>query len=165
MAVRLELALRGNLFDPEGASLCRKIQDYFGWKAGTARVIHLLTLDTGLARDELEAVRTEIFTNPVTQTSSFEPLARDFDWAIWVGFRPGVRDTAGSVALEAISDHLGHPLSAADAAYTSKLVTLSDSSLTRDQVEIIARELLANDIIQQWRVFARAEWDSAQGLG
>lgn len=165
MAVRLEIALRADLFDPEGASLCRKIQDYFGWNAGTARVIHLLTLDTGLARDELEAVRTEIFTNPVTQTSSFEPLASDFDWAIWVGFRPGVRDTAGSVALEAISDHLGHPLSAGDAAYTSKLVTLSDSSLTRDQVEIIARELLANEIIQQWRVFARAEWDSAQGVG
>ena len=71
----------------------------------------LLTLDTDLSGDELEAVRKEIFTNPVTQDSGFQPLAKGFDWAIWVGFRPGVRDTAGSVALEAISDYLGRPLS------------------------------------------------------
>ena len=165
MAVRLEIALKEHLFDAEGASLCRKIHDYFGWKVGTARVIHLLTLDTNLSRDELEAVRTEIFTNPVTQESSFEPLARDFDWAIWVGFRPGVRDTAGSVALEAVSDYLGKALSAGDAAYTSKLVALGDTALDRGQVETIARELLANEIIQQWRVFAGSEWDVNEGVG
>lgn len=165
MAVRLEIALKSHLFDAEGASLCRKIQDYFGWRVGTARVIHMLTLDTGLSQDELEAVRTEIFTNPVTQESSFQPLAKNFDWAVWVGFRPGVRDAAGSVALEAVADYLGRALSAEDAAYTSKLVVLNDAALDRNQVETIARELLANGIIQQWRVFSITEWDPGEGIG
>ena len=99
MARRLETALKEHLFDPEGASLCRRVRDYFGWEIGEARVISILTLDTGLSDAELEAVRTEVFTNPVTQVSGFRSLASDFDWAIWVGYRPGVRDTAGSVAI------------------------------------------------------------------
>jgi phosphoribosylformylglycinamidine synthase subunit PurSL len=165
MAARLEITLKKHLFDAEGASLCRKIHDYFGWDAGHARVIHVLTLDTGLATEELEAVRKEIFCNPVTQDSSFRPLAKDFDWAIWVGFRPGVRDTAGSVAMEAISEYLGRPLGRDDAAYTSKLYMLNDTSLDREGIETVAEELLANNIIQQWRVYSRPEWDSEIGIG
>ena len=165
MAVRLEIALKENLFDAEGASLCRKILDYFGWNVGTARVIHLLTLDTHLSWEQLEAVRKEILTNPVTQESGFQPLAKGFDWAIWVGFRPGVRDTAGSVALEAVCDYLGRPLSIDDAVYTSRLYTLSDTALGRKQIETISRELLANDIIQQWRVYSSSEWDGREGVG
>jgi phosphoribosylformylglycinamidine synthase len=167
MAARLEIALKPHLFDAEGSGLCRMIHDYFGWHVGSARVIHVLMLDAGLDESELEAVRTEIFTNPVTQVSSYGPLARpeDFDWAVWVGFRPGVRDTAGSVALEAITDFLQRPLPPHAAAYTSKLVLLRDAPLSREQVDTIARELLANDIIQQWRIYAPKDWDSRHGIG
>src|SRR5512143_796851 len=110
MPARLEISLKPHLFAAEGASLGRKIERYFGWHVAQARVIQVLTLDTRLSSHELEAARREIFTNPVTQISSLAPLAQGFDWAIWVGFRPGVRDTAGSVALEAISDLLGRQL-------------------------------------------------------
>lgn len=167
MAVRLEIALKPHLFDAEGSDLCRKIRDYFGWHVGSARVIRVIMLETSLSPNELEAVRTEIFTNPVSQVSSFRPLASadDFQWAVWVGFRPGVRDTAGSVALEAIADFLRRPLGRDDAAYTSKIFLLRNAPLRRDQVETIARELLANDIIQQWRIFAREEWDPEKGIG
>ncbi len=165
MVARLEITLKSHLFDAEGASLCRKVRDYFGWDPGAVRVIHVLTLDTDLTQAELEAVRREIFTNPVTQISSFQPMGRDFSWAIWVGFRPGVRDTAGSVAIEAIADYLGRPPGAHEAAYTSKIYLFSGAELEKGQVEILARELLANDIIQQWRIYSRSQWDEAQGIG
>ena len=165
MVARLEITLKSHLFDAEGASLCRKVRDYFGWDPGAVRVIHVLTLDTDLTQAELEAVRREIFTNPVTQISSFQPLGGDFSWAIWVGFRPGVRDTAGSVAIEAIADYLGRPPGAHEAAYTSKIYLFSGAELEQGQVEILARQLLANDIIQQWRIYSRSQWDEAQGIG
>ena len=165
MAKRLETALKNHLFDPEGASLCRRVLDYFGWKIGEVRVINVLTLDTGLSDEELEAVRTEIFTNPVTQISAFGSIASDFDWAIWVGYRAGVRDTAGSVAVEAVSDYLGRSPAPDAAAYTSRLFLLKDAPIGKDQAELIARQLLANDIIQQWRVYSRAEWDREAGIG
>jgi phosphoribosylformylglycinamidine synthase subunit PurSL len=165
MVRRLEITLKNHLFDAEGTGLCCKIRDYFGLHVGQARVIHVLTLDTNLSEQELESVRDEIFTNPVTQRSCFRPLAEGFDWAIWVGFRPGVRDTAGSVALEAISDFLGRPLDAREAVYTSKLFLLDDAQIDREQVETVARELLANDIIQQWKIYSRSDWDPNQGVG
>lgn len=165
MAVRLEITLKSDLFDPEGASLCRQIEAYFGWRVGGVRVVHMLTFDTRLTESELEAVRKEIFTNPVTQVSEFRPLAKDFDWAVWVGFRPGVRDTAGSVAVEAVSDYLGRPLGPDEAVYTSRLFVFSDTRLDAHQMETITRELLANDIIQQWRVYTGAEWDAERGVG
>lgn len=165
MAERIEISLKDHLFDPEGAGLCRRIKEYFGWHVGRARVIHVLTLDTTLTAEELDSVRREVFTNPITQVSACHSLAGDFDWAVWIGFRPGVRDTAGSVAIEAISDFVGRSLGKDEAAYTSKLYLLSDARLQRVQVQTIARELLANDIIQQWRIYSRSEWDSANGIG
>jgi len=175
MAIRLEISLKQHLFDPEGASLRSRVRDYFGWEIGEARVINILTLDTGLSEAELEAVRAEVFTNPVTQVSVLRGLAGPmperaprsdtqypFDWAIWVGYRPGVRDTAGSVAIEAISDYLGKALAPGDAAYTSRLYLLIAAPLSRGQAETIARELLANEIIQQWRVYSQPEWNEAQ---
>ena len=165
MAARLEIALKKHLFDPEGASLRRKIHDYFGWRVDQVRVIHVLTLDTDLSREELELVRKELFTNPVTQESSCNTLAGDFHWAIWVGFRPGVRDTAGSVAIEAISDLLGRTQPPQSAVYTSRIYLLKGDSLHNDQVETVARELLANDIIQQWRIFSPSQMDPREGIG
>jgi phosphoribosylformylglycinamidine synthase len=163
MAVRLEIALKPHLFDPEGASLGRKIRDYFGWQAGTIRVVRLLTLDTRLTAAELESIRRDIFTNPVTEVSSYQPLAGVFDWAIWVGLRAGVRDTAGSVAVEAIADFLGRPLAVDEVAYTSKLYVFRESTLTASQAETVAAQLLANDIIQQWRIYAPSDWDLGRG--
>ncbi|MEM5787793.1 MAG: AIR synthase-related protein, partial [Syntrophobacteraceae bacterium] len=37
--------------------------------------------------------------------------------------------------------------------------------LTRKQAEKIASELLANDIVQQWRVYGREEWNAEEGVG
>ena len=89
MPERLEIMLKPEIRDPEGESLKKKARDYLGLKLDDVRTIQVLTFDTSLNREQLEAVRTEIFTNPVTQISSFNPLAGDFDWLIWVGFLPG----------------------------------------------------------------------------
>jgi phosphoribosylformylglycinamidine synthase len=107
----------------------------------------------------------EIFTNPVTQISSFRPLAEDFDWLIWVGFRPGVKDNAGSTAIEAIEAFLEMKFPADEAVYTSRQYLLKAPRLKKNAVEQIARELLANELIQQWRVFSKAEWDPRTGIG
>ncbi len=165
MAVRLEIGWRPELTDAEGAGVRRKAQEYCGLKLERVRVLRVLMLDLDLEPEELEAVRTGIFTHPITQVSDFAPLARDFDWAIWVGFRPGVRDTAGAVAKEAIEAHLGRALPPEAAVYTSKLFLFSGRRLTSAQMSQVARELLANDMIQEFRVFSRKEWDPAAGVG
>ncbi len=94
MVSRLEIRLKSNLTDAEGSGVKRKAKDYFGIAVDEIRVIRILMIDAELTSEQREAARTSIFTNPITEESSFKPLAQDFDWLIWVGYRPGVRDTA-----------------------------------------------------------------------
>lgn len=170
MPVRLEITLKPELFDAEGESIRRKARDYFNIHLDAVRTIHVLTIDAQLSDEQLEAARHRIFTNPVSQVSSFKPLATSFDWAIWVGFRPGVRDNPGSTAVEAVEDLLKVKFQAEEAVYTSKLYLLHSERLGRGTrgrkaVERIAGELLANDLIQQWRIYSADDWDPDEGIG
>ncbi|MFZ5449252.1 MAG: AIR synthase-related protein [Thermodesulfobacteriota bacterium] len=165
MAVRLEIGWRPELTDAEGEGLRRQAREYFGLDLATVRVLRVLMLDVDLPPASLEEIRKEVFTHPTTQISSFKTLARDFHWAIWVGFKPGVRDTGGAVALEAIASYLGEPLPDGSAVYTSKLFLLTGDDLTEKHAAQIARELLANDMIQEFRIFSRETWDPDDGVG
>ena len=102
MTHRLEIALKSDLFDAEGHGILQKAKNYFGIELTGVRTVHVVTIDADLSTDQLETIQSEIFTNPVTQISSYDPLAIEFDWTIWVGYRPGVRDNPGSTAVEAV---------------------------------------------------------------
>jgi phosphoribosylformylglycinamidine synthase len=147
MPARLEITLAPDLFDAEGAAICRKANDYFGLDLESVRTVSILTIDIDLSTDQLEVIRTEIFTNPITQISSYSPLPTDFDSVLWVGYRPGVRDNPGSTAAEAVEDLLGIRLKPHEAIYTSKRYCLKGGNLSFNDAERITRELLANDII------------------
>jgi phosphoribosylformylglycinamidine synthase subunit PurSL len=175
MPARLEIQLKPELVDADGMSICRKASAYFGITVAHVRIIRVLTIDADLTSDQLESIRTDLFTNPVTEESSFTPLANNFDWIIWVGLRPGVRDPAGSTAIEAIEDLLGIGFKDDESVYTSKIYQIK-GNVTKDDVETIAREILANDIIQQWKIYTIPahtdyigidveEWDDHKGIG
>ena len=164
MPARLEIRLKPDLIDAEGINISRKASAYFGLNVTDIRVIRVLTIDADLTGDQLEMIRSEIFTNPVTEESSFFPLTGNFDWIIWVGLRPGVRDPAGSTAVEAIEDFLGIKFKQNESVYTSKIYQIG-GDLKEEGVETIAREILANDIIQQWQIYKRSEWDDKEGVG
>ena len=165
MPHRLEIALNTDMHDAEGEGIRKKAEDYFGIQLDLVRVVQILTIDADLSEDQLETIRAQIFTNPVTQISSYQPLAIPFDWMIWVGYRPGVRDNPGSTAVEAIQDVLGVSWGAGEAAYTSKRYCITCQGLALEGIQKIAGELLANDLIQQWQIYSSEEWDPDKGVG
>jgi phosphoribosylformylglycinamidine synthase len=170
VVARLEITLKPELFDAEGEAIRRKARDYFNIQLDEVRTIHVLTIDAQLSQEQLESARLQIFTNPVSQISSFKPLAPPFDWAIWIGFRPGVRDNPGSTAVEAMEDLFKIRFQPGESVYTSRLYLLKGKRLGRDKrgyrlVERIAKELLANDLIQQWRTYSAEEWNPQEGIG
>ncbi len=163
MPHRLEIRLKDGLFDAEGSSIKNKSKEYFGLEVEQIRIIRVLTIDKEFDQSQLSKIQ-QLFQNPVTEDSSFSPIAREFDWIIWVGFRPGVKDAAGETAVEAIEDLLSIRFQKGEAVYTSKLYEIK-GNLKRDEVEKIAKELLANELIQQWRIFSKEEWDLKKGIG
>jgi phosphoribosylformylglycinamidine synthase subunit PurSL len=165
MPNQLEITLNPDLADAEGQKVCQKARDYFGFKLTSVRTIHVITIDAHLTQEQLATIRSEIFTNPVTQISSYSPLSTAFDWTIWVGYRPGVKDNPGSTAVEAIEDQLGIKLGPNEAVYTSRRYCIQAENLTYEDVDKIAGELLANNIIQQWLIISKQEWDKTIGTG
>jgi phosphoribosylformylglycinamidine synthase subunit PurSL len=165
MPARLEIALRDDLFDAEGATLARKARDYFDYRVSEVRTVRVVTIDAALSETQLGRLQDELFTNPVTENSSYKPLPIKADWVIWVGFLPGVKDAAGETAAEAIEDYLDRPWTDDEACYTSKLYFISEdkqraadsevreSNLTPNDVHRITRELLANDLIHRWKIW------------
>ncbi|MCW7752648.1 AIR synthase-related protein [Desulfobotulus sp. H1] len=165
MQARLEIALKPDLADAEGLGVQKKIAEVFGIELDSVRCIQILTFNAELTEAESTLVMERIFCNPVSQVASYTPLDVDFDGCIWVGFRPGVRDNAGATAMEALSDVLGRSFGPEDVVYTSKRYCLKGRGLSTELMDRMAGELLANDIIQQWRVFMPGSWDKTEGVG
>jgi len=117
--------------------------------------VRAYTIDKDLDDRELEILSRELFTDPVVERSSIdESLARDceFSYLIEVGFKPGVMDTVGNTAAEAIGDTLGTSFEKGEAVYTSAQILVSGEGLTEEYMERLASEYLANDNVQQWRI-------------
>ncbi len=165
MPSQIEITIKPELIDAEGETLRRKARDYFNIAVASVRVVHILTIDAELSEDQLQRIRTGIFTNPVTQLSDTAPLPVAADWIIWLGFRPGVRDNAGATAVEAVEDLLGIRFAPDQAIYTSRRYCLTGKDLTDADVHKMASQLLANDIIQQYKIFSAAQWDPRIGVG
>lgn len=165
MPHRIEIALKADLFDAYGEGIRQKAKNYFGISLKAVRIINIITIDADLSAAQCRLVKDEAFTNPVTQIASLKSLNIDFDWIIWIGYRPGVKDNPGSTAVEAIEDILRVKFAPDEAVYTSKRYCLKGADLTFTEVEQIASKLLANNIIQQWNIIAASDWNPAEGIG
>ncbi len=164
MAHRLEIRLKPHLRDPEGEILVKKARAYLNLDVTGARIVRVLTIDKDLTSQQLEAIQHKIFTNPVTEISSYQPTSSEFDCLIWVGLRPGVRDNQGATAVEAIEDLLKLKFAPEEAVYSSKIYEII-GKITEEQAHLIARELLANELIHQWKVYPIKDWDPNLGIG
>ena len=74
----IEIALKKELRDAEASSLKKKADSYFGINIQEARCINIVTIESDLDSHQLEKIKDEILTNPVTQVSSLKPLDIDF---------------------------------------------------------------------------------------
>ena len=63
MPERIEVTLKEQLLDAEGESLRLKAKNYFDIDLHRVRTVHIVTIDADLTDDQVETVRTEVFTN------------------------------------------------------------------------------------------------------
>lgn len=157
MPDRIETAIRPEFRDPAGEAVRERIAEDLGIQLESVRVIDVYTIDAGLDGGECDTVRRALFTDPVIQESALNaPLARDCAHVIEVGFRPGVTDNAGKSAREGVADVLGRELPPGAAVYTARQYCIRGAS-GPEECERIARELLANSLIERWRILSLEE--------
>ncbi|MBI5035893.1 phosphoribosylformylglycinamidine synthase [Candidatus Micrarchaeota archaeon] len=112
------------------------------------RLVEVYTVSRVFSRKELEEIASKL-ANPVFQEFKVDsPTQEKFDFAIEVGFLPGVTDNAGSTAKQIIEDALKIKFSEKESVHSSQLFFFDGDA---GQAQAIAKEL-ANPLIQRVQV-------------
>jgi phosphoribosylformylglycinamidine synthase len=157
MPHRIETTLRLSLPDPTGRRIKRRIASDLGLEVEAVRVADGFIIDRNLDAKQLRLIAEEVFQDPVIQDVTIDrPLDIPFDWLIEVGFRPGVTDNIGRTSREAVERTLGIPFDSGQAVYSRKLYFVT-GRISRDDARRIAKDLLANDLIQTTSISTRDE--------
>ncbi|MDP8255173.1 MAG: AIR synthase-related protein [Candidatus Alcyoniella australis] len=164
MAHRIEVALLEQMDDAVGRKIGRRINEDLGLSIDDVRTIQVYTVDKQLSAEQLEACASGPLCDPIIQTYAVDnPLARDFDWLIEVGYLPGVTDNIGRTAREALEVRLGLRFEPGESVYSS-IQYLVKGKLEPGQAEAIARDVLGNGLIQRFTVISAEQFDVAGGV-
>ncbi len=163
MVYRIEISPLPQWKDSRAEGVKRQIASTFGFP-----VENIITRDVYTVMADIsgaEAVKcAELLVNPVLQgwqagkerSANFSELA-PCDFLVAVGFRPGVTDNVGRSAHAAVGDIVGRKLRDDEHVFSSVEYLFYGAKLTRDQIETVARKLLANELIQTVTVLTGAE--------
>jgi len=157
VAHRIEVAFKPEHTDALGRSIQARILSDLGIQTSEVRTVEVYTLDGTLTHHELDLLGRELFSDPVIQRYSVDvPLARDlaWDWLIEVGYKPGVTDSVGQTAQQAIRDLLQKDVP----AFSSRQYLIR-GKLNAAQTRKISTDLLANDLIERYSIYEKTRWD------
>ncbi|WP_321371125.1 phosphoribosylformylglycinamidine synthase subunit PurS [uncultured Desulfuromusa sp.] len=164
MAWRIVVGLKKHIKDARGERVRREIEEHLHLDLPIVRTLDVYTLDADLSSAEVERAASGPFSDPVIQEYTInQPLANNFDMLIEVGLRPGVTDNTGRTAKEAIQYLTGRPFAAGESVYTSTqyvFTGLTDKTVA----EKIAKDFLANGLIQYWTILTYDELDPVVGV-
>ncbi|WP_028573780.1 phosphoribosylformylglycinamidine synthase subunit PurS [Desulfonatronovibrio hydrogenovorans] len=162
MLVKLELDLLPRVEDVQGKRTADKIRNQLNIPVDSVRTIACYTISGITGMQQQEVLEKEVLFDPVLHRPSYTPQAADFDWIIEVGFRPGVTDNQGRTATQTLRMVLGSSDNKIR-VYTSRQFLIK-GRLSRDQVTHIARDLLANELIERFEIKNSQEWAEEPGF-
>ncbi|MCS7200201.1 MAG: AIR synthase-related protein [Caldimicrobium sp.] len=159
---RIEITFKREYEDGRAVKILKKIQRDLRLFPEALYWIRVYLVEGNFTDEFLKEYTLSALCDPITEIFTInEPIYKvlnlDFDWALEIGFRPGVTDNEGKVAEEALSYMLHRPLDPlTEGVYFSKLLLLK-GNLDRDEVERIAKDLLANELIERWFILSYTE--------
>ena len=163
MKQRVEVGFKEGVTDAKGNGVAKQIREFLNIDVEDVKTRNIYTLDTKLSKEELELARNELFTNPVIQESLLNKSLENnrFDYSIAVSFKPGVTDNVGRTAKSALEDMLNKNLD--DDEHVSAAMQYMLKGVTRVEAETIAKDLLANNLIENASVQSYSDW-TADGI-
>ncbi len=179
MLARIEVAMRPDFSDPAAHSLLRKLEmanPDVRKKVRWARLMDVYWIDLPCSREEMIPAMGEIFWDKVLQwlfTGNLIPSAAGKSggiqdlmqtapnrpgkfWGLERRFRPGVTDNIGKTALEAFEIVLGRKMPEGRVA-SGSLLLLEGPALDEDTLALISREVLVNELIENWTLLPESE--------
>ncbi|MCR4335208.1 MAG: hypothetical protein NUV57_01580 [archaeon] len=147
---RIEVAFKDNNLDSIGISTKNDIEEDLGIKE--IEHVHFAEIYYFDVQEKLnlKEIAENVFIDSITQTFSIdEEIFPKYDFYLEVKLHPDVTDNVGIVALEGVNDFLGKKLE-------GKIITAKkfyfEGKITHKQIEKIAKELLANEVIETYEI-------------
>jgi phosphoribosylformylglycinamidine synthase subunit PurSL len=135
----------------------------FGFNVDDVNIVDVYTIDASLNEDELEKVSKMLY-NPIIQEVSigkaFSP--NEFNFAIEIGYLPGVTDNVSTTTKEEIEDLFKKKFEKGEATYTSQ-ITFVKGNISKEQAMEIGNSL-ANPLIQRINIKNKEEF-GVEGMG
>lgn len=164
MAHRIEITFKEGLRDALGEKIKGKIRGHLGIPVVDVRTIDVYTVDGELSPEELATFAAGPLCDAIVQRYGVDRgLAEKFDWLVEVGFRPGVTDNVGKTAREALELLVGPDRGRGLGVYTSRQYLLT-GPIDRGDAERIARDLLANELIERYEIIDGRSWEGGACL-
>jgi len=159
MANRIEVIAKTR--DTRAEVRKRKIQS-MDFQVDDVSLVDVYTLDISPSEKEVSSIAS-MLSNPVTQEAGInQPKSpKKFDYAVEVGFLPGVTDNVGTTAREIVEDLFKRDLEG-QTIYSSQVMFLSGDLTREDAVKI--SDSFSNPVIQRASVKSYDEFRRDNGM-
>lgn len=151
MVNRIEVSLKSDFEDPSAKNLQQRLKDDYGLSdIKMIQRVDAYTFEDDLSEADANRLAKEVFTDPVLHDYCLDkPMYTNFDVAIMVALKPGVKDNVGQSSKIACQDALSRELKGG--VYTSTTY-LFFGHMQAEKAEEIAKKLLCNPLIQSYQV-------------
>jgi phosphoribosylformylglycinamidine synthase len=145
MAHRIEVFTKVN--DSKSELMAKKLQSW-GFKVSSVAVVEAYIINKDFKKNELKDI-AEMLSNPVSQRYGIDEAQKEipFDFALEIGFLPGVTDNIATTARESIEDFFKTKFGPDESVHSSTLLFIK-GGLSEKDVETIGNSM-ANSLIQR----------------
>lgn len=159
MEYRIEISPLEKWRDSRGEAVKQQISDLLNLSVDKVNTRSVYTISADISAAEAENVAKEL-ANPVLQIGKVGETKSDCDWIVAIGFRPGVTDNVGRSAHEAVGDIVGRHLLDNEFVFSSTEYLISAPNLQEHDIKHIARDLLANELIETIAIYSKEQLNS-----
>ena len=160
---RIEVSSKSSFKDVIGAKTKRKIQQHLNITLDEVYFVKVYLVEGDFSEEIIRTFAESALCDPVTQIYSINnpislKLNLSFDWILEIGYRPGVTDNEGKTAEEALSYILERPLDPDKEGVYFARQFLIKGNIEKETIEKIAKELLANELIERWFILSKEKF-------
>jgi len=153
---KIEVTYKPDVFDAIGEGIKQDITDLGITGVERVRSSHLYWINGEITEAEIDKICHLLLADIITQEYSFEYLDQNSsteknkgenDWFVEVTYKPGVTDAVGNSVVKGIQD-IG--IVGVESVKTG-LEYIITGRLEQEQLERICKQLLANEVIQDFK--------------
>lgn len=160
MAHRIEVFTKVN--DSKSELMAKKLQSW-GFKVSSVAVVEAYIINKDFKKNELKDI-AEMLSNPVSQRYGIDEAQKEipFDFALEIGFLPGVTDNIATTARESIEDFFKTKFGPDESVHSSTLLFIK-GGLSEKDVETIGNSM-ANSLIQRITIKSHDKFATDNGM-